>query len=66
MEHDDDNKITAHVVGAIIAITCVVLIIMALESGRKSDLILSQLMEMRTTMGDAGYLPAEPRIEAQK
>lgn len=65
MEHDD-NKITVYAVGVVVAVTCVLLIVMAFESGRKADLILSQLREMRSTMGDAGYLPAEPRITEDK
>lgn len=63
----EGDKITFYAVGTVLAVTCVFLIVMAFEAGRKADLVLSQLREMRATMGDAGYLPAEPRItEARK
>ena len=66
IEQEKTNSITVAIVGALIAITCVVIIVNAIESARTSTLILAQLREMRGTMGDAGYLPAEPRIEAKK
>ena len=66
IEHEKTNSITVTIIGALIAITCIVMIVNAIESARTSTLILAQLREMRGTMGDAGYLPAEPRIEARK
>ena len=66
IERNNDHSITVTIVGALIAITCIVMIVNAIESARTSTLILAQLREMRGTMGDAGYLPAEPRIEARK
>ena len=66
IEQDHNHSITVTMVGVLIFITCVVLIVSAVESARNSELILSQLREMRGTMGEAGYLPAEPRIEARK
>ena len=66
IEQDHNHSITVTMVGVLIFITCVVLIVSAVESARNSEQILSQLREMRGTMGEAGYLPAEPRIEARK
>ena len=61
MEHED-NKITVRVVGAIVVIACVALIVLAVESGRKADVMLSQIKEMRQSMEDAGYVHKEPKI----
>ena len=66
IEQDHNHSITVTMVGVLIFITCAVLIVTALESARTSEQILSRLNEMRGTMGEAGYLPAEPRIEARK
>ena len=66
IERDNNHSITVTIVGILIFLTCAVLIVTALESARTSEQILSRLNEMRGTMGDAGYLPAEPRIEARK
>ena len=66
IEQDHNHSITVTMVGVLIFITCVVLIVSAVESARNSEQILSQLREMRGTMGEAGYLPAEPRIEAAR
>ena len=63
---NEDNKITVRVVGAIVVIACVALVVLAVESGRKADLALAQLREIRATMGEAGYLPAEPKIVEAK
>ena len=63
---NEDNKITVRVVGAIVVIACVALIVLAVESGRKADLALAQLREIRATMGEAGYLPAEPKITERR
>ena len=66
IERDHDHSITVTIVGVLIFVTCAVLIVTALESARNSEQILSQLREMRGTMGDAGYLPAEPKIVEAK
>ena len=66
IEHDNNHSITVTIVGVLVFLTCIILIVSAVESARNSELILSQLREMRGTMGEAGYLPAEPRIEARK
>ena len=66
IERDHNHSITVTIVGILIFLTCAVLIVTALESARTSEQILSRLNEMRGTMGDAGYLPAEPRIEAAR
>ena len=66
IERDHNHSITVTIVGILIFLTCAVLIVTALESARTAEQILSQLREMRGTMGEAGYLPVEPRIEARK
>ena len=62
----EGDKITLYAVGTVLAVTCIFLIVMAFESGRKADLVLSQLREMRTAMGEAGFLPSEPQFARDK
>lgn len=50
------------IIGVLVFLACLAIIVISLESGRKADLLLSQMKEMRQSMEDAGYVQKEPKI----
>ena len=64
--NERDARAEQTIFGAILIIAVIALVVIGVEQSRKVDRLSMQIIEMRTSMEEAGYVCREPRIEAER